>query len=56
MIDRGELVVHGDKSLWLSKNITQDKNQLLSFLRCLYDMNEDPNSRFKLRQELDDLS
>lgn len=56
MINNGELVVQGDKSLKLSKNITKDQGQLRSFLQILSDMNEDPNTCFNLREELDDLS
>lgn len=50
MIDSGELVVQGDKSLTLSKEISQDKSRLRSFLKSLNDMSNDPNSGIRMRR------
>lgn len=41
MIDSGELVVQGDKSLILSKGMSKDKSRLRSFLQSLNDMSNE---------------
>lgn len=50
MIDSGDLVVQGDRSLFLSKEMSQDQSRLRSFLQSLNDMSNDPTSGIRMRR------